>query len=61
MQDGLWLGKGQAVDGIDGYCKDLWNGYKCLKQDYGENCDSTRTYNWEISDKGKPICRMYHS
>lgn len=56
MKDGFWLGKGTPVDDIDNFCKNLWSGYKCLKRDYGSDCDQTRTYSWKISDKGKPTC-----
>jgi hypothetical protein len=59
MQDGFWLGKGTPVDQIDEYCKNLWYGYTCLKQDFGQNCESTRTYNWVVNSKKKPVCRKF--
>lgn len=55
MKDGLWLGKGTPVDDIDNACKNLWSGYKCLRNDYGDTCDNSRIYNWQLKD-GKPAC-----
>lgn len=56
MSDGNWVGKGEPVDEIDATCKQLWYGYKCLTKDYGDECDSSKSYNWEITDQGELKC-----
>ena len=58
MVNSLWLGKGEPVDDIDFACRHLFWGYKCLTKDYGENCDSSKSYNWAVDNAGGVKCGL---
>ena len=59
MADGSWVGKGDPVDQIDEACRHLLFAYKCLTNDYGNKCDSSKPYDWQIQDNGGVYCGSY--
>ena len=54
--DENWVGTGEPVDDIDRLCRDLFNAYNCLKNDFSAECSAKSTYDWKIDNSGQPKC-----